>query len=661
MHEENLEAKVKALESRIARLEARLDVRPVPVALPAVPPAAPAAPPAPTPRREPLTRTAAPEANSTDLERFVGLSVFGRIGIGAVLLAATYFGQLGWTQLGGAARVAIVYVAGFALVALGAVLRARVAPKYIAQLWGGGIALTYLAGALAHLRYEILGSAAALTALLLSTALGQFLAIRLRVEAMATIALIGAYSAPLLVGEVVGSTTGVLTLYLVLHTFAALAERQWNWGIARLTAVVLTVVLMCAWLRVPHAMPLGWSLVAHIEVLWLGLAAPELWNAARRRDASVHRGAWIFFFGVLWHGWACLAIHLETGRESVPTLAFVIPAALLAAGVWYRSRAPEIGVWIARTGAVLLPFVAMLGGVKPELLLASAVTLVVLRRFTGVGDLGVAFAVMLALPLAMDDGMPSKLAIPLALAVLSMATATRSFGRVVGLLGAILVLFDGLDVPWRLTGDGSAEQALAIAGACAFATLGLFLGELRRDVVLTYLSMTTNVVVLGIAVLTAAAPPAGAAELVPHTLLWNVRFGAFAAIVVAATVGRRIVPDAESGVRVMLAAVALIAAFVGGLAELVEFVAGRSFGVRSVAVSLYVLAFAAGLLVAGFRRKLPALRWAALWGFGFVALKVVVHDLSGLDVALRILATGVLGVVLLTASWAYARLQRPAA
>ena len=41
---------------------------------------------------------------SIDYERFVGVAVLGRVGIAAVLLAAGDFGQLGWREIGRAAR-----------------------------------------------------------------------------------------------------------------------------------------------------------------------------------------------------------------------------------------------------------------------------------------------------------------------------------------------------------------------------------------------------------------------------------------------------------------------------------------------------------------------------------------------------------------------------
>ena len=54
------------------------------------------------------------------------------------------------------------------------------------------------------------------------------------------------------------------------------------------------------------------------------------------------------------------------------------------------------------------------------------------------------------------------------------------------------------------------------------------------------------------------------------------------------------------------------------------------------------------------RRSRP-LRYAALVGFGGVILKIGLFDLSEAELPLRILVTGVLGLVLLAAAYGYAR------
>src|SRR5262249_50893215 len=155
--------------------------------------------PAPTPRPAAAAPVAVPPAPAVraaaprfDFERFFGLAVLGRIGVGAVLLAAAYFGQLGWGHLPPALRVLAIYLVAAALVAPGALPDRRAAGKSVALLSGGGVAVSYLAGVVGRLYYELIPAGAALPLLVGSTALGQFLARRLRLQGMAVLALAGA-------------------------------------------------------------------------------------------------------------------------------------------------------------------------------------------------------------------------------------------------------------------------------------------------------------------------------------------------------------------------------------------------------------------------------------------------------------------------------------
>jgi len=61
--------------------------------------------------------------------------------------------------------------------------------------------------------------------------------------------------------------------------------------------------------------------------------------------------------------------------------------------------------------------------------------------------------------------------------------------------------------------------------------------------------------------------------------------------------------------------------------------------------------------VLGFLRHEARLRYPALAIFVAVAVKIAVHDLAAASLPQRILATGVLGAVLLTAAFVYSRSQ----
>lgn len=73
------------------------------------------------------------------------------------------------------------------------------------------------------------------------------------------------------------------------------------------------------------------------------------------------------------------------------------------------------------------------------------------------------------------------------------------------------------------------------------------------------------------------------------------------------------------------------------------------------ATSALWLAYGVVLVVVGFARRLPLIRWTALALLGVTILKVFVYDLSNLGQGYRILALSILGVALLSLSFLYQR------
>ena len=73
------------------------------------------------------------------------------------------------------------------------------------------------------------------------------------------------------------------------------------------------------------------------------------------------------------------------------------------------------------------------------------------------------------------------------------------------------------------------------------------------------------------------------------------------------------------------------------------------------ATSALWLAYGVVLVVIGFARGLPLIRWTALALLGVTILKVFVYDLSNLGQGYRILALSVLGIALLSLSFLYQR------
>lgn len=76
-----------------------------------------------------------------------------------------------------------------------------------------------------------------------------------------------------------------------------------------------------------------------------------------------------------------------------------------------------------------------------------------------------------------------------------------------------------------------------------------------------------------------------------------------------------------------------------------------------VALSALWSVYALGVLAVGFVRRVPTVRWTALFIFAMTIGKVFLHDMAGLKEIYRILAFFILAILLGLAGWAYQRIQ----
>jgi uncharacterized membrane protein len=76
-----------------------------------------------------------------------------------------------------------------------------------------------------------------------------------------------------------------------------------------------------------------------------------------------------------------------------------------------------------------------------------------------------------------------------------------------------------------------------------------------------------------------------------------------------------------------------------------------------VALSALWSVYALGVLAVGFVRRVPTVRWTALFIFAMTIGKVFLHDMAGLKEIYRILAFFILAILLGLAGWAYQRIH----
>jgi uncharacterized membrane protein len=268
-----LRAQVAALTARVYQLELARDsssgtpqpaiapsvqqtVPPPPASAPAsgiprlsvTPPPPPIAPPPPQPNFQ-LKPVPASARTEGDLEKKIGQYWLNRIGIAAMLIGVSYFIKFAFENnwIGPGGRIAIGSLAGIALVLWSERFRAAGHVAFSYSLKAVGIGALYLSLWGAFQVYHLIPSAAAFIAMIIVTAATMVMALSQNAEILASFAMIGGFTTPLLL------STGqdhqaVLFSYVALLDIAILAMaivRPWRrllWG-----SFAGTIILYLGW------------------------------------------------------------------------------------------------------------------------------------------------------------------------------------------------------------------------------------------------------------------------------------------------------------------------------------------------------------------------------------------------------------------------------
>src|SRR5712691_7449508 len=256
---EALKAQVRALTSRIYKLEQvsglvsdaqQQKAAAVPPATPSMPPPSVSGPSlSPTSRPPILSTPAASKAGDANLEKKIGQYWLNRIGIVAMLVGVSYFIKLAFDNnwIGPGGRIAIGLLAGIGLLIWSERFRSRGYKAFSYSLKAVGIGTLYLSLWGAFQVYHLIPSAAAFVAMAIVTASTIALSLSQNAELLASFALVGGFSTPVLLstGE---NHEVVLFSYVCLLDLAILAMaivKPWRrllWG-----SFAGTIILYSGW------------------------------------------------------------------------------------------------------------------------------------------------------------------------------------------------------------------------------------------------------------------------------------------------------------------------------------------------------------------------------------------------------------------------------
>jgi hypothetical protein len=582
----------------------------------AAPPPEPAAPewPSVAPSAPPRRRA------KTDSEQWLGQRGLLAVGVIFVVVAAGFLLKLsfdrGWISplvrcIGGA-------LAGIAVGAIGWRLHEKGLRTYGAALIGAGGAIVYLAVWAGTRLYGFLPPFTGIVGLALVSVAVAFVAYAINREALGATAVLGAFFAPILLGKETGSVNALLLYLATMAIGLGWVSAQRHWRIA-------TFLVALSYFGIATS-----GILREAATTWLFSYA--LLGGAAGLFIGLREGWWetrlLSFAG----GWGILGIADDKLTDSHRLTA--LGGLVLAAPVWWRAWRAS-GIWAP--GFTVAP-----GGPR-----------------ISIGETFYFYITPILLGWALHGFAPDL------------------FDRQPGLIAAII------GIPYLLVGYGTPRRAFAMVGtsALAAAAMNQWTGlpavwallaltliwaaadhKLNRDDGRWY-----SLIALALALTHLIGDDlprrddTERAFVGPWALaLWatcGTIFALAAGLLKNGTAQARLVRGMNG--RALLWLLGGVLVWLGVTGELITLFDQSSLDDQTanlasgLSVSAWWIAFAGGLVAAGFRRSIKVLRQAGMAVLGIAVLKVVFSDLSSLDALYRVGSAFILGLVSLGLAYLY--------
>jgi len=633
-------------------------------------------------------------------EMRLGATWFNRIGAVILLLAVVFFVKYSFDQgwLGPLTRVLMGAATGSLLIAGGEFALARSLRQFAVGLIGAGVAMLYVAAYSAHAFYGLIETNTAFMLYCGITLAGSLLAVHGRIQAVAILALIGAFLTPPALSTGRNAQVELLTYLLIVDAGFLIVGAFRRWDALRPLCWIGTAVMFLGWGFSFYEASALWTTLGFVGAFYAlfhgeALAAARLnWGMQRLLlPAIVHFNNIAFFSAVYFladatqHKWMGL---------------FCVITGLIQWALAWLIRRPDgtsmrTQTSLAIDGAFILALAAPIQFDHATVALAWGVQSVACLFFARqlpdiwlrVKGLGVLVAAILHLILVdIDDRVLTRFLVESAgglwhinyLILCFIAVATCAFA------GAALL---------RWQRDAQAEDArLSVAISCIGVALLLGIAALQYDrYIATFCWLTVLLLVTGIGrVLPAARLMAVGIvfattakyfvwDLVKATerswadldgVVMNRAVMCGVALAAALVLARHAVGPLEiaalptawrAWARPALAVLAVLTLVAAGTFEIVRVFKFESIGreavnprfARELWLSVFWSVTAIGSLTIGMAGNLRELRYLAVGIFAVTVIKVVLVDMSYLGMIYRVVSFGVLGLLLLLASLFY--------
>jgi uncharacterized membrane protein len=183
-----------------------------------------------------------------DLEKFVGENLLNKIGIGVLVLGIAYFVKYAidnnWINEVG--RVAIGILSGGLLTFLAHKIR-KTYKAFSSVLVGGAMAVFYYTISIGFHDYQLFSQPVAFTLMVVITAFSVVLAIGYDKKELAILALVGAFSTPLMLSTGSGDYRILFTYITIVNVGMLVLAYFKKWNVVNIVALSFTVLLYGAW------------------------------------------------------------------------------------------------------------------------------------------------------------------------------------------------------------------------------------------------------------------------------------------------------------------------------------------------------------------------------------------------------------------------------
>lgn len=563
--------------------------------------------PTPKPQRTPVVHAAVPDTPAAargDLEQWFGQRGLLAVGVAALLIAAALFLKYafdrGW--ISPLLRAIGAVVAGLAVAAWGHDRIGRGMRRYGAAMIGAGGGLVYLGLWAAAGPYALMERRVGILLLALTAVAVTMLALHHEIEGLAIWALGGAYLAPIILATA-PNPQGFLAYLEVIGLGTAITAYAMHWRLTFNVALFGYLALAGAGAAPAIATPLGAWLVAAAPILALQVTLRRSWPEVR--------------LGVLLWAWVLLAIGLAGVIGSERTRWLALGAAAAVTGVlWWQqfqrdpfTQETERALGLTNASVERLLFIS---NPIAFMLLANAVETRLIQSSFQVVPAALATAY---LPAGWFRRSASHLITGFLLVAFAMVfpwePASITIGWTVLALGALAAEREG-----GSPGGRYAAVTLATAAWVCLFSAGLSVRAHEPPVFTDSWALALYVVVAGTGMAAYWWGKEGDALRVLWTLCGS-------------------------------------AVFIGGSIQLHEYFGRLAPLAGDLALSVWWLLFAGGLVLLGFRLNHKVIRSIGLGVAALAGLKIVLVDLSNLQALYRVGSFFALAMIALAVAYAY--------